>query len=502
MSAGERIRRGLAWSALNTVALRLGSLALGILLARLLTPEQFGVYAVALSVQAVLMTLADLGLSADLVRSDDVQRRSPTVASLGLVTGAVLAIGMAATAAPIAQLLGSPDSAPVLALLAITLLLAGAGVVPYALLQRRFDQRRLFFVGLADFVLSTVVTLALIAAGWGVLSLAVGRVVAASVALVLQFAFAGVRPRYGLDRALVPSVLRFGVPVAVANLLSWAVLGSDKIVVALLADPVALGFYVLAFNISTWPMTAVGQVVRSIALPAFSRIRGGAAESALAPVVGLTWTLGLPLGILLATLATPLVRFVYGDAWLPAAPALAALGLLGAIRVVFDLFASALLAAGAAGPVARVQLAWLLGLLALLVPATALWGFLGAAWAHVATAALVVLPGYLLAFRGQGYRLRPILGALWPPLLAGVPAALLALGAGALLGGTPWLALIVGTLAGLGGYALLILPWARRRLAQLRAGTDPTPTADTEPTPAAGTPHALPEAALLGRTEP
>lgn len=488
-----RIGRALGWSALNTVALRLGSLALGIVLARLLTPEQFGVYAVALSVQAVLMTLADLGLSADLVRSDDLARRAPTVASLGLVTGAILASGMAATADPIARLLGSPDSTAVLALLAVTLLLAGAGVVPYAVLQRRFDQRRLFFVGLADFVLSTVVTLALIAAGCGVLSLAVGRVVAASAALALQFAFAGVRPRYGFDRELVPAVLRFGVPVAVANLLSWAVLGSDKIVVALLADPVALGFYVLAFNISTWPMTAVGQVVRSIALPAFARIRRGAAESALAPVVALTWAAAVPLGVLLACLAAPLVRFVYGEAWLPAAPALAALGLLGALRVLFDLFASALLAAGAAAPVARVQLAWLVGLLLLLVPATAAWGFLGAAWAHVGTAVGIVLPGYLLAFRGRGYRIRPLLAVLWPPLLAGVPAAGLAVAAGVIWADLPWLALLAGTIAALGAYLLLIGPWARRRLAALRANTALTDPNDT--------PDALPEAALLGRTE-
>lgn len=471
MSAGRTIGRGLAWSALNTVVLRLGSLALGILLARLLTPEQFGVYAVALSVQAVLMTLADLGLSADLVRSDDAERRAPTVASLGLVTGAVLALGMAATASPVAALLGSPDSAPVLAVLAFTMLLAGAGVVPYALLQRRFDQRRLFFVGLADFVVSTAATLLLLAWGWGVLSLALGRVAAMIVALALQFALAGVRPHYGLDRALVPSVLRFGIPVAIANLLSWAVLGSDKIVVALLADPVSLGFYVLAFNISTWPMTAVGQVVRSVALPAFARIRDGAAESALAPVLGITWAVALPLGILLATLAAPLVLFVYGRTWLPAAPALAALGVVGALRVVFDLFASALLAAGASAAVARVQTAWLVGLVAILVPATAVWGFVGAAGAHVAAAVAIVLPGYLLAFRGLGYRMAPLLAVVWPPVLAGAPAAALALGTAAVLGsGAPsWLVLLLGTALALGCYALLLTPWLLRRLRALRS---------------------------------
>jgi hypothetical protein len=82
------VRRGLAWSAASNLILRFGSLAVGIVLARLLTPEQFGVYAVALTVQAVLITFADLGLSAGLVVSDDPDREVPTVAALGLAWAA------------------------------------------------------------------------------------------------------------------------------------------------------------------------------------------------------------------------------------------------------------------------------------------------------------------------------------------------------------------------------------------------------------------------------
>ncbi len=62
----------------------MGGLVVGIVLARLLAPEQFGVYAVALTVQSILITVADLGLSADLIRSDEPERIAPTVATLGL----------------------------------------------------------------------------------------------------------------------------------------------------------------------------------------------------------------------------------------------------------------------------------------------------------------------------------------------------------------------------------------------------------------------------------
>ena len=74
---GGQVRRGLAWSTVSNLMLRAGSLAVGIVLARLLTPSEFGVFAVALTVQAVLITLADLGLSADLIRTDDPAARAP-----------------------------------------------------------------------------------------------------------------------------------------------------------------------------------------------------------------------------------------------------------------------------------------------------------------------------------------------------------------------------------------------------------------------------------------
>ena len=66
---GGRVRRGLAWGFVNSITMRLATLTLGIILARLLTPEAFGAFAVALTVQTILINFADLGMSADLIRN-------------------------------------------------------------------------------------------------------------------------------------------------------------------------------------------------------------------------------------------------------------------------------------------------------------------------------------------------------------------------------------------------------------------------------------------------
>lgn len=505
---GARVRRGLAWSALSTLTLRVGGFLVGIVLARVLGPSEFGVYAVALTVQAVLITLADLGLSADLIRSHEPERLAPTVGLVSLVAGGALTAGMVLTAPLVAGAMGSPRSAPVVAVLSTTLLLAGAGVVPYAALQRGFEQKKIFAIAVVDFVVGTLVTLGLLALGWGAMALAIGRVAAQAVTLVLQFVLARTRPQFGLDRSVLRPTLVFGLPVAGANLLSWALLNVDNVVVARLLGSTALGFYVLAFNISNWPMSAIGQVVRSVALPAFSvqarRARADADARGdeplhpatsragdLAPAAGLAGAAALPAGVLLAALATPVVRVVYGDVWRPSVPVLAALGLFGAMRVLFDLFASYLLARGRSRPVLLVQVAWFAALVLGVVLGARGWGIAGAGWAHLVVAVAVVLPAYLVALRSAGVPLAALArGAAWPMVASALAGAAAAWSAA--LVRAPAVSLAVGCAAGVLVYGALMGRWAHRTLAVLRGAPVVSPTGTDDAAGAEGSPAAAP----------
>ncbi len=488
---GPQIGRGLAWSSVNSLVLRLGSFAVGIVLARLLAPEQFGAFAIALAVQAILMTLADLGMSADLIRSAEPARKAPTVASLGIASGALLAVTMALSGQGVAELLGSPDSGPVISVMAVSLLLAGAGVVPYAALQRRFAQKELFGIAVSDFVIGTALTVILILAGWGVMGLAVGRLVSQSVALVLQFVLAGEKVRFGFDRSVAPEVLAFGLPVAGANMLSWVLLNVDNVAISRLAGPVALGFYFLAFNVSNWPMSALGQVVRSISIPAFARLARGNTDKSFAAILGPTWAVSLLAGLMLAVLAQPVIELVYGTVWLSAVPILAWLGLFGALRTLFDLAASYLLARGASRPVLVVQILWIAALIPAVLFGIQAGGTPGVAIAHLATAAVVVCPAYAVALRRSGADVRAVAARLWPPLAAAVPAggaAMAALG----WAPTPLTGLLAGGLTGTAVYSLLLGRWFRQQIRDLRgwmpadAGAAPSPAPAPETTTAAG----------------
>lgn len=460
-----RVRRGFLWSLLSNATLRLGTLVTGILLARIMAPEDFGVYAIALTVQTILMTMSELGLAADLVRNGDIDHRGPTIATLGLVASSFLTAVMWVTAVPVATALGSADAAPVLRVMSVTLLLAGIGVVPYARLQRNLMQGRLFAIDVVSFVITTGLTITLALDGWGPMSLAVGRVVAQVVATGMQFVWTSSRPRFGWRPPVATSGLRFGFPLACAGLLAWTLLSLDNIMVGRLSGAETLGLYVIAFNISSWPTTVVGTAVKAVAMPAFAQRAesiGRPDVSALYQATALTWTVAVPIGLALAVLAEPVIEVAYGTRWLAAAVALGGLGMFGALRVVFDLWIAYLTAAGRAATLVWTQVAWIATLAPVMWVAITRRGLGGAGWSHVVVAAVFMLPLYLFALHRVGVPLAGLRRPLGVPLAAALPAGLLGRVAEGFFD-APWAQLIVGGAVVVLVYAACVWPWLRHQ---------------------------------------
>ncbi|MFC7621389.1 oligosaccharide flippase family protein [Microlunatus sp. GCM10028923] len=465
--SGREVRRGLGWSTVSNLVLRVGNFAVSLIMARLIAPDQFGVFAVALTVWSVLGTLAEFGLGSDLVRARDPERRIPTVATMGLLTSGALAAGMALLAGPLAAAFRSPDSAPVIMVMAIALAVFGFGIVPAAMLQRAFRQRTLFLINGAALLCSSATLTVLALLGHGPMALAIGQVTTQVVTVLGLFLATRLRLRLGFDRRIAAESAAFCLPLAGANLLSWLLITLDNLIVARVLSPFELGLYVLAFNVSSWPMTAIGQSVRVVALPAFARLETRAEQGrALVAASGPVWAVALLVGVGLATLAGPAIGLLYGDRWRPAALALGGLALFGAVRVLFDLFATYLISLGATRPVLLVQVGWLLIMVPGMVAGISWLGLAGAGLAHLAIGLCFVLPAYLFCLHRVGVRPSALLRSCLVPLLVIMPTvgALLVL-AGL---GLPDLAVLaLGAAVAAGLYVVPLHRWWLRRIRSL-----------------------------------
>lgn len=460
--------QGLGWSTSANIALRLGNFGVGVIMARLLAPEQFGIFAVALTVWTLLGTLAEFGFGTDLVRSSDPMGRAPAVGLLGLVSCGSLSVGMALAAPLLASAFDTPEATPVLRLLAVSLALFGLSIVPAALLQRQYQQRRIFTVNGTAMVASAAVMIPLGFAGLGPYALAIGQIVTQVVTAVGLHLAARYRPKFRWNSRIAGESIRFCGPLAVANLLSWVLISIDNLIVARPLTAVDLGLYVLAFNVSSWPMNAIGQAVRVVALPGFAQhqspgTRNTTLERSIAPL----WAVGLLIGILLAAGARPGIAILYGRDWVGAAVPLVGLALFGAIRMIFDLLATFLIAIGYTREVLVVQAVWLAGMVPLMWLAVRLFGLAGAGFAHLLAAIAIPLPVYLYFLRRASVRVWPTIRGCLVPTVAALPMAAATWAVCSWIP-SPWLAIAAATALAFLLYGLPLSRWWLKRIRSLR----------------------------------
>ena len=431
-SLSSSVRKGALWVAASNMLLRLANVSLTAVVAHILNPHDFGVFAVAATAYAIVFGISELGVSACLVRADlDIDSLAPTVTTLSVLSSAIFAGAMAVFAVPIAAALGSAAAAGPIRVMSLAMLLGGTFAVPWSQLTREFKQRKLFLANAVSFLPSTALLIILSKSGSGAMAFAWSRVAGQFVLGCVLIAEVPRHYRPGLARSSLSVILRFGMPLACANLVNYVLLNVDYAFVGHLLGATALGVYVLAFNVASWPYSVLGAVINGISVPAFSRIKHdpvllqNATNTALRGVS----LIAMPMCCMTIALARPLILTLYGVKWAESASVLAVLSIYGGVSIICLVFANMLTSFGRTNFLFALQLIWI----GALVPAMALGvhkdGIVGAAYAHVAVIVPIVLPSYLLALkRTTGVRLITLGKVVAPAVLAASVAALAARG--------------------------------------------------------------------------
>ena len=424
------VGRGAAWTTLDVVIGRLGSFITGIVVARILAPEAFGVFAVALVVHAVVVNVSELGVSAALIRDDrdTAVRSAPTVATISLVNSALLAVLMAGLSPVLARVLGSPAAAGPIAIMALMLPLAGITAVPAAFLRRDFRMDRIFLANIANLAVTTVVVISLAVAGWGPMALAWSWVLSQAVSSAVLLTYRPGRFWPGWDGAEARRLLRFGLPLAGANLLVFSVLNVDYLIIGHVLGAEMVGLYMLAFNISGWPMNVFGSVIRSVSLPGFSKLRldGASMPTQFTKAIRGVAALTLPICFILGALAQPAIDAVYGSDWSAAAAALIGLSVLGGARILLELCGDYLVALGRTRAILVAQVPWLISLTVGLLLVVPMHGIGGAGAVQAVVAIGIMAPVYLWFLSRSGVHAPAVIRAVALPAAWALFAAVIA----------------------------------------------------------------------------
>ena len=478
-----RVRGGLVWSLANAGSARILSVISGMVIARFVTPRQFGAYAVGLLVLAAITSMNEMGVTVAIQRwPTDPSEVAPTASAIAIGVSLVIFVAVFSASSDVASALGNPGARTVIRLISLNVVLDGISSVPAALLSRSFLQRRRTVVDLIAFVPGAAVSIGLTAAGAGAIGLAWGSLAGNLTAVIAVYVVCPQRPLPAWNPDHARSLTRLGLPFAATSAIYLATLNVDYVVVGRILGPTALGLYLLAFNISSWGPSLLTMAVRRVSIPAFARLADDrealnrAAARSLHLVAAAAFFVAVPLGML----AQPIVQILYGARWLPAVPALRWLAVLGGVRLLMDISYDLLVGIGRGRALLGAQLVWLGGLILVLPVAARHGGIREVGIGHVLVAGCLVAPVYAAVLRRSGLKLVSMGSAIAVPLLAGAGAAGV-IAAGLKFAEGPWTRLGLLGVCGAVVYCLLLCmapdnrTEVRRMLAGERVGEIPLP---------------------------
>ncbi|WP_448621148.1 lipopolysaccharide biosynthesis protein [Geodermatophilus sp. URMC 65] len=437
-------------------------------LARLLDPRDYGLFAIGLVVVGIGEVVRDLGLSTAAIRAPSLSRlQRDGLFWLNTAAGVVLALAAVLAAEPVAATFGEPQLVPVIRLLAVTFLLNGLVAQYRAGLTRdlRFGALASTDVLAQVLALTTAVVTATLGAGYW--ALVAQQLTQGAVVLVTAVALARWLPGRPQRGAGLRPFLRFGGGVTGTQLVYYLGNNLDNIALGLWAGPAALGVYNRGYQLLMNPLNQVRAPASNVAIPVLARLQEDPARSGeylrrgqLA--LGYTLVAGMALG---AGAAVPLVDLVLGDRWAAVAPVLALLAVAGSAQTLAYVGNWVYLSRGLSGALLRYTVATLV-LSAACIGIGSRWGVVGVAAGYAAAAVLEWPLSLWWLSRVTVIPVRPLLlGALRVSACAVAAGGASFLGTELVAGAHPVLRIAAGVMGGLAVYgAAAALPVVRADL--------------------------------------
>ncbi|NUO64182.1 MAG: lipopolysaccharide biosynthesis protein [Gemmatimonadaceae bacterium] len=466
---------GVAWTAGMKWATQILSWASTLLVARLLTPADYGLFGMAMVYAGFVAPIYDLGLGAAIVQRHGVGEDRDAVARLGglsIVYGAVFSLLSILLARPLARFYGEPQVAWIVTMLALAFFVTSFQMLPRAVLSRDLAFRTLALIDGVAALSLTVGTLALAIAGWRYRALVYGQMLSAVVTTIAALVWA--RHRIALPRGLraLRTAVAFGWQVSASKIAWYVYTNADFAVVGRVLGKVALGGYTFGWTIATIPVDRVSQLVTRVmpsVLAAVRDDREALRRYFLSISEGLA-VVALPLSIGLALTADHFVLLALGDRWRPAIVPLALLGVYSGYRSLATLLSPVLVATGQAKSNMHFTIIAAIVLPVMFYVGARSGGTAGVALAWIVGFPLVSTPMYLRTMRTLGVRAGDYVRALWPALSGTLVMAAAVVAARLLAAPLPLAArFAVEVSAGIVAYAAVMWTLHRARLLAFRS---------------------------------
>ena len=382
----QRSFTALKWNYLGAFARAGSQFLIGIVLARLLGPEPFGVVAVAWLVFGLGNLVADFGLASALIQRKEISTDEIRyVFTLQMLVGLLLTGIIASSAGWIAMFFRHPEAARVIQAMSLLFVFQSLGQTAIALLRRNLDFRRPQLAQFSSYLIGYIcIGVPMAFAGYGAWSLVVANLVQSL--LNSAIVYAAVRhPLWPRFRLKEHSLFSFGAKVTASNLSSWGLINLDSTLIGRVFGIAELGLYNRAINLVTTPITAIVPSLQSVLFAASARAQEDrpALRRTYLAALGVIGFVCMPPFFALAVVPETVMTGIYGLSWKNAAPLLTPLALAMPFNALLSIGGPMMMGLGQAGRELSVQGASL-ALFAMLLWWAASYSVEAVAWSSTA----------------------------------------------------------------------------------------------------------------------
>lgn len=380
----QRTVKGSLWVFLLRIVQELFSLVRTVILARILSPQDFGLLGIALLIMAILETFSQTGFKDALIqKKENINTHLNAVWTVLIIRGFIL-FTIIYLIAPFASVLfNAPEAKLIIRFIGFTVLFQSFTNIGVIYFQKELEFNKEFmyqFVGtLADFIVAVSVVLIL----RNVWALVLGLLAGSAVRCFLSYLIHPYRPRLSYNLGKTRELFKFGKWIFSSSILIFLVTQGDDIFVGKFLGVIMLGFYQMAYKISNIPATEITHMISQVTFPAYSKLQDEMPKlrEAYLKVLQITAFLSFPISGLIFVLAPDFTRIFLGEKWMPMVPAMKALVLWGLIRSIGGTTGPIFQAIGRPEKITKYLLVQLVMLIILIYPTTMYWGIFGTSFA-------------------------------------------------------------------------------------------------------------------------
>lgn len=375
---------GFSWLSAFRIVTRVVSLGKTAIVARFLSPAQFGLFGIATLLLALVEVITETGVNVFLVQEkDDIDEYLSTAWIVSIVRGVIIAAIMIACTPFVSRFFNAPDAAPLLYVMSLVPLLRGFINPAVVKFQKELLFKKEFFFRTVVLSIEIISTIVLLLINPEPISLIWGLVIGVICEVVFSFWIVQPRPRFNYNRSYLSKLIHHGKWITGAVIFNYGFERGGNIAVGRLLNTQALGIYDMAYRFSMLPITEVADMVNRVVFPVYVKISDDYTrlKRAYVRTIGIVSLIVLPFGIIAFLFPEFIVRIILGDTWIAVAPVLQILAVLGVIRAISLALQSILLALKKQRYLMYTTCIALIGMLVTVVPFINLYGVVGAAYA-------------------------------------------------------------------------------------------------------------------------